>query len=78
MDVDLLDRRGRLIRLIIAIAVGAAVTIVVMRAIASVSIEPNRDPVGGSSVALLSIFVFVLSSVAALAAVTAIARRVRR
>jgi CBS-domain-containing membrane protein len=60
MDVDLRDTRGRLTRLAIAAAVGLAITIVVMRYV--VSGTPNSDPVGASTVGLLAIFVFVVTT----------------
>lgn len=75
---DLRDHRGRLIRFAAAVLVGLAVTIGTMRAIASVSIEPNSDPVGSSSVMLLAIGVFVATSAVALAAISAVARRLAR
>jgi hypothetical protein len=74
-SIDLLDRRGRLKRLAIATACGAAITALVMYAIMSVSITPNRDPVAGSSVGLLAIFVFVIATATALGVVNRIARR---
>ena len=77
-EIDLLDRRGRLKRLGIAVACGAAVTALVMYAIMSVSITPNRDPVAGSSVGLLAIFVFVIASATALGLVNRIAGRTQR
>jgi hypothetical protein len=74
-SIDLRDHRGRLVRFAIAMALGLGVTIVVMRWIMSVSIAPNTDPVGGSSVTLLAIAIFVVTSTVALSIVTKLARR---
>jgi hypothetical protein len=60
--VDLRDQRGRLTRLGIAAAIGLAVTVLVMRFIGSVSRPPNSDPVGSSTVPLLAIAVFVVTT----------------
>ncbi len=76
--IDLRDRRGRLIRFVLAVAIGAVVSFVTMQLIASVSISPNSDPVGGSSVILLAIAIFVVTSAAALTAISAVARRLAR
>ena len=74
-SIDLRDHRGRLVRLAIAVAAGLAITIVSMRWIRSDSVKPNTDPVGGSSVALLAIAIFVVTSMLALSIVTKLARR---
>lgn len=73
---DIRDTRGRLVRFTLAVAIGAAVTALVMRWIASVSAAPNRDPVGGSSVGLLAIGLFVVTSAVALAALSAVAQKI--
>ena len=74
-SVDLRDTRGRLARFAVAVAIGLAVTIVVIRWIGSVSAPPNTDPVGSSTVGLLAIGIFVVSSSVALSLLAAIARR---
>lgn len=61
-DLDLRDTRGRLIRLAIAIVAGVCLTVICMRCIGSISPAPNKDPVGGSSVGLLAIAMFVVST----------------
>ena len=71
MDVDLRDTRGRLIRLATAAAIALAVTLVVMRYVATGT--PNSDPVGASTVGLLAIFVFVVTT----ALVSAVIAKVR-
>jgi uncharacterized membrane protein YdjX (TVP38/TMEM64 family) len=76
--IDLRDRRGRLIRFAIAVAIGMVVTIVAMNLIAMASISPNSDPVGGSSVILLAIGIFVTTSAASLTAISALARKFAR
>jgi len=66
MDIDLRDQRGRLTRIAIAIAVGIAVSIAAIAGIGAISPPPNRDPVGGSSVALLAIAIAVMTSLVVL------------
>jgi hypothetical protein len=73
--MDLMDRRGRLKRLGVAVAIGLAITVVVMWAIMSVSITPNKDPVAGSSVGLLAIFVFIVTTATAHSLVNRFSRR---
>jgi hypothetical protein len=75
---DLRDRRGRLIRFAIAVVIGVLVTTFVLGEIRSVAAEPNTDPISGSSVELLAVGMFVVTSALALTTITAIARRLKR
>jgi hypothetical protein len=75
--IDLCDRRGRLIRLAIAIAVGAIVTLAIMSMILSAGVKQNPDAISQMMPFLLGAAVFVVSTVLALAGVKAIARRLR-
>ena len=78
LSIDNRDRTGRLVRFGIAVAIGLVVTLVTMGWIASVSAPPNSDPVGGSSVGLLAIAIFVVTSTLALGVITKLTRRLRR
>lgn len=60
--VDLRNTRGRLRRLALAAVIGAVLTFFAMRSIADTGHGQNSDPVGGSLLPLLSIFVFVLTT----------------
>lgn len=60
--VDLRDQAARLRRLALAAVIAAVVTAVVMRWINSVSGAPNSDPVGSSTVWLLAIAMFVVTT----------------
>jgi hypothetical protein len=72
---DVRDHRGRLIRLAVAIVIGAVVTIVAMRWIHSVSAPVNSDPVATSSVGLLAIAIFVVTTAFAAAMIARFRRR---
>jgi hypothetical protein len=72
--IDLRDQRGRLVRLVAGVAIGAVATVVVLTAILAASARPNADPVGQSSVGLLAIAVFVVASLLATNALGALAR----
>ena len=65
MDADLRNTRARLRKLGIAALRGAAFTFFTMKAIISDGRGPNHDPVGASSVPLLAIFIFVVTTLAA-------------
>ncbi|MBA3540682.1 MAG: hypothetical protein H0T79_13810 [Deltaproteobacteria bacterium] len=74
-SMDLRDRRGRLTRFVIAVAVGLVLTTLGMRGILAVSVEPNTDPVGASTPALLAIAMFVVTASFTLKVLTTLARR---
>jgi hypothetical protein len=61
-DIDLRDSRGRLIKLGISAAIALVVTVVVMHLINGWSRPANSDPVGSSTVPLLAIGVFVVTT----------------
>jgi negative regulator of sigma E activity len=62
LPTDLRDTKGRLQRLAIAATVALVVTALVMHWINSVSRAPNADPVGASTVPLLAIAMFVVTT----------------
>ena len=75
--IDLRDHRGRLIRIALAVVIGAVLTVLMMSLVRSLAEIPNPDPVSGASVGMLAIGIFVVMSGATLAIITAIARRLR-
>ena len=78
-SIDLHDYRGRLLRLALAIVVGAALTALAMSGIRAFSGEPNKDPMGSSLIGLVAICIFVITAAVASRAIGAIAsRRARR
>lgn len=74
--IDLRDRRGRLIRLVIASAIGLVMTLVVLSQIESVGVAHNPDPISQASPALLGIAMFVTITSVALGIIDAISRRI--
>lgn len=64
-STDLRNFRPRLIRLGIAAAIGAVLTWFTMQAMVSSGRGPSSDPVSSSSVGVLGIAIFVISTMAA-------------
>jgi hypothetical protein len=62
MDGDLRNTKARLIKVGLAAAIGAVFTFFTIKAMTSSGPGPNHDPVGSSMVPLLSIFIFVVTS----------------
>jgi hypothetical protein len=65
MDTDLRNTKARLIKLAIAVVIGAVLTWFTMRAMMSSgpsAPSAKRDPVGASEVPLLAIFIFVVTT----------------
>ena len=77
MDIDLLDRRGRLTRLAIASAIGLAITLVLMKLIVGVAARPNPDAISQVSPILLGIAMFAVISYVASLAITALTKKKR-
>ena len=75
--IDLRDHRGRLIRLAIAVVIGAVLTVLLMILVRSLAETPNPDPVSSASVGMLAIGIFLAATGASLAIISAIARRLR-
>ena len=73
-STDLRDTKGRLQRLAIAAAVALVVTGFVMHWINSVS-RANADPVGASTVPLLAIAMFVVTTALGAGLLSRLARR---
>ena len=61
-DIDLRDSRGRLTRLGISAAIALVVTVITMHFINGWSRPANADPIGASTVPLLAIGVFVVTT----------------
>ena len=75
MDIDLLDRRGRLVRLVVAATIGLAVTLGLMKLIGGVARKPNADAISQVSPFLLGSAMFALISYGAFVAISAIQKR---
>jgi hypothetical protein len=75
MDIDLLDRRGRLVRLVLAATIGLAATLGLMRLIGGVARKPNADAISQVSPFLLGSAMFALISYGAFVAISAIQKR---
>jgi hypothetical protein len=75
MDIDLLDRRGRLKRLALASAIGLAITLGLLYLISGVARKPNPDAISQVSPILLGMAMFALFSYLASTAITAIQKR---
>jgi hypothetical protein len=76
MDTDFLDRRGRLIRIVIAMAVGVLVATLCHGWMGSVTTrEVNPDPMSQMGVVLVVLAIFVASTMITLAILAAVRRR---
>jgi hypothetical protein len=64
-STDLRNTRARLIKLAIAAAIGAILTFFTIQAMLSSGPGPNKDPVAGSSVAVLAVAVFLVTTTVA-------------
>jgi hypothetical protein len=72
---DLLDRRGRLIALIIAAVIGLAVSLGILWAISATGVKQNGDALSRTMPALLGMGIFAVTSNLAFRAVIAIRKR---
>lgn len=75
MDIDLLDRRGRFVRLVIAATIGLAVTLGLLHLIQGFARTPNPDAVSQVSPILLGMAMFAVFSWLANSAINAIRKR---
>jgi hypothetical protein len=66
LDTDIRNTSGRLKTLAIAASIGLVFTYFTIRALTSSGRGPNHDPIQGSSVYLLAIFDFVITTVLAM------------
>lgn len=73
--IDLRDRRGRLIRLVTACALGLAITLIVMALINSAGVRKGDDPVSAVSPFLLGTGIFLIVTNVSHAAIVRIRRR---
>lgn len=64
-DTDLRNFRPRLIRLAIASAISAVLTWFTVQAMVSSGRGPSADPISGSSVGVLTIAIFVITTLGA-------------
>ncbi|MBL9014795.1 MAG: hypothetical protein JNL83_11495 [Myxococcales bacterium] len=62
IDTDLRNVRRRLVRLAIASAISAVLTYLTMQAMVSSGRGPSADPISSSSVGVLSIAIFVITT----------------
>lgn len=76
MDIDLLDRRGRLVRLVAAGTIGLGVTLLVMYLISDVG-RRNADPISQIGPFALGLAMFAVVSSLAFAGLAALNKRVR-
>lgn len=74
MDIDLCDRRGRLVRLVIAATIGLVVTLGLLHLIRGVAATPNPDAVSQVSPIMLGMAMFVVFSYGLFVVLTAIQR----
>jgi hypothetical protein len=72
---DLRDMRGRLRRLALAAVLGFGLTWLAMTAIGNSGPHANTDPVGASTVPLLAIGMFVVTTAAICGVLARLARR---
>ena len=76
MDTDFLDRRGRLVRIVLSIAVGVLVTTLVYGWMGTVTTrENNPDPMSQMGVILVVLAIFVATTKLTHAILTAVRRR---
>ena len=75
MDIDLLDRRGRLVRLVIAATIGLAISLGLLHLIRGVARKPNEDVISQASPVLLGMAMFAVFSWLAASAITAIQKK---
>lgn len=61
-SVDIRNTRARLVKLGIAALIGAVLTFFTVTSIANDGRGPNSDPIGTSSVGLLAIAIFVVTT----------------
>lgn len=75
MDIDLLDRRGRLVRLVVAATIGLAITLGLMWLISGVARKPNADAISQVSPFLLGTAMFAVISYGVFAGLTRLQKR---
>lgn len=62
LDTDILDRSGRLRRLGLAALIAAVATFFTLNSMIHSGQGPQKDPIGQTSVVLMGVFMFVLST----------------
>ena len=65
MDTDLRNTRARLTKLAVAASISGVLTFFIVRAMTNSGPGPNQDPIQRSSVGVLAIFVFVITTLLA-------------
>ncbi len=76
-NVDLLDTRGRVVRLAIAAVCGLALAVVVFGLIRSIAVPPNGDPISKLGGVELALGLFLVLTAIVHAVLTKLARRGR-
>ena len=77
-EIDLLDTRGRTLRLLIAAVLGVVCAVLLFQVVASVAATPNPDPMSKLSGIVLGGGLFGASTAVIHAILTRVARRRRR
>jgi hypothetical protein len=62
LDTDILDRSGRLKRIGLAMVIGGTATFFMMYSMIHSGRGPQQDPIGQTSVVMMGVIMFVLSS----------------
>jgi hypothetical protein len=75
--LDILDRRGRMRRLVIAATIGVVVAALVLPMLTSSS-APSGDPISSASVIIVGVGLFLSATAIALAVTVRISRRLAR
>ncbi|MGE0404228.1 MAG: hypothetical protein AB7T06_46395 [Kofleriaceae bacterium] len=62
LDTDILDRTGRLKRIGLAILIGGTATFFMLNSMIHSGRGPQQDPIGQTSVVMMGVIMFVLST----------------
>jgi hypothetical protein len=78
LDTDILDRSGRLKRIGLAMLIGGTATFFMLYSMINSGAGPQKDPIGQTSVVMMGVIMFVLSSAMSLKFISRIrAQRIR-
>jgi hypothetical protein len=75
--LDILDRRGRMRRLVIAASIGLVAAMLVLPMLTTSS-TPSADPISYASVVIVGVGLFLAATSIALAVIVRISRRISR
>jgi hypothetical protein len=73
--VDLLDTRGRMLRLLVAAVIGGVVSYMIFGVVQSLAVGPNPDPVSQMSQITMRAGLFLASTAIVSAVLSRVARR---